>query len=182
MTKSTADNFLNLLEAAHLIRRLRPFGYGKEVLRGKYKVYLADAAIAPSVLLRGRAMLEDAGEMGRSVETAVFKHLCTRYYSAGPHFSYWRGKNGAEVDVIAEIGGRIVPFEVKYRETETRSRNLSGIFQFCRERQVHLGYVITKRLSDFKLDRVPKDEEIRLLRIPAPLFCYWLGRGEIPDR
>jgi len=180
MTKSTADNFLNLLEAAHLIHRLRPFGYGKEVLRGKYKVFLADAAIAPSVLLRGRAMLEDAGEMGRSVETAVFKHLCTRYYSAGPHFSYWRGKNGVEVDVIAEFGGRIVPFEVKYRETEARSRNLSGILQFCRERHVDLGYVITKRLSDFKLDHVSQGEETRLLRIPAPLFCYWLGRAEIP--
>ena len=39
--KPTANNFIALLESTHLIHRLPPFGYGKEVLRARFKVYHA---------------------------------------------------------------------------------------------------------------------------------------------
>ena len=78
--KPTANNFLDLLEATHLIHRLPPFGYGKQILRARYKVYLADAAIAPSVLLKGKSLLEDPAALGHAVETAFFKHVFTRFY------------------------------------------------------------------------------------------------------
>jgi len=64
--KPTATNFIELLAAVHLIHKLPPLGYGKEVLRGRHKVYLADAAISPSVLSKGRALLEDAALLGRA--------------------------------------------------------------------------------------------------------------------
>ncbi|MGE3888973.1 MAG: DUF4143 domain-containing protein [Vicinamibacterales bacterium] len=85
------------------------------MLRGRPKVYLADPAIAPSVLLKGKSLLEDDAGMGRAVETAFFKHVLTRYYARSIGFSYWRGKGGREVDIIADLGDRRVPFEVKYR-------------------------------------------------------------------
>src|SRR5690606_1838063 len=75
--RPTAQSFIELLEATHLIHRLPPFGYGKDVLRARYKVYLADAAIAPAVLLKGKGLLEDAAALGVATETAVFKHLVT---------------------------------------------------------------------------------------------------------
>ena len=64
--KPTAQNYITLLESTHLIYRLPPHGYGKEILRARYKVYLADAAIAPSVLLKGKAMIEDAAALSRA--------------------------------------------------------------------------------------------------------------------
>jgi predicted AAA+ superfamily ATPase len=76
------------------------------VLRGRRKVYLADPALAPSVLLRGRSMLEDDGLVGRAVETAFFRHLYGRYYQASIGFSYWRSRKGHEVDVVAELDSR----------------------------------------------------------------------------
>jgi uncharacterized protein len=179
LKKQTVSNYLSLFETTHLIYRLRQFGYGKEVLRGKYKVYLADAAIAPSVFSRGKAMLTHMEELGNAVETAVFKHLLARYYGSTPYFSYWRGKKEEEVDVIADVKGRLVPFEVKYRETETRSKNLAGIVNFCRERKVPMGYVVTKNMADFSVSTPEHGDGVRLLKIPAPLFCYWLGQSEI---
>ena len=111
--KPTAMTFIELLEHTHLIYRLRPFGYGKEILRGKQKIYLADPAIAPSVLLRGKALLEDAAALGLAVEPAFFKHLYTRYYAQSIGLSYWRGgPRDLEVDVVADVGGRLVPFLV----------------------------------------------------------------------
>ena len=119
--KATANSFLDVLEAAHLIYKLPPYGYGKQILRARYKVYLADAAIAGSVLLRGRSLLEDRARLGAAVETAFFKHVFTRYYATSVGFSYWRGKQDYEVDVVAEIDSGIVPFEVKYTQSAVQS-------------------------------------------------------------
>lgn len=179
--KPTASNYIALLEAAHLIHRLPPFGYGKEILRGRSKVYLADAAIAPSVLLKGKSLLEDATAMGAAVETAFFKHVFTRYYQQSVGFSYWRGKREQEVDVIAEIEGRLVPFEVKYRHQATGWAELKGMVEFCTTRKVALGYVITKEATDFGLleRELKPGRRLQLVKIPAPLACYWLGKSEI---
>ena len=178
--KPTATTFLALLEATHLLYRLLPFGYGKEILRAKAKVYLADAAIAPSVLLKGKGLLEDAKMLGQAVETAFFKHVFTRYYQSSIAFSYWRGgKKDQEVDIIADIGGRLVPFEVKYRGQTVGPADLRGLIAFCAERTVTRAYVITKDAADFGVMSLAGDGEIQALKIPAHLACYWLGRSEV---
>ncbi|MBT0664124.1 ATP-binding protein [Geobacter pelophilus] len=179
--KATANNFIDLLEATHLIYRLRPFGYGKEILRGRVKVYLADAAIAPGVMLKGKELLEDTVQLGQAVETAFFKHVFSRYYQRSMAFSYWRGKKDQEVDIIADTGKRLVPFEVKYRGKNVEITELKGLIQFCQERKVNRGYVITKDAADFGVLQLPGGEQARALKIPAPLACYWLGRSELDD-
>lgn len=180
LKRPTVESFIDLLESTHLIHRLRPYGYGKEVLRGRAKIYLADAAIGPSVLLRGRALLENPTWLGQAVETAFFKHVFTRYYQQSVGFSYWRGKKDQEVDIIADMENRLVPFEVKYRPPD--SIELKSLIQFCLEKQVDLGYVITRDLTDFGEALVKAQlAESRILRIPAPLACYWLGRMEIEN-
>jgi uncharacterized protein len=178
--KPTATNFINLLEAAHLIHRLPPHGYGKEILRARYKIYMADAAISASVLLKGKAMLQDDTALGRAVETAFFKHVFTRYYSGAIGFSYWRGKKNEEVDIIAEVHGRTIPFEVKYRHQKTGLGELKGLTAFCRLKKIARGYVITREMTDFSVLNIENAPSgTTLLKIPAPLACYWLGRSEL---
>lgn len=175
LKRPTVSNFIDLLEATHLIYKLKPYGYGKEVLRGRSKVYLADAAIAPSVLLKGKALLDDGAALGRAVETAFFKHVFTRYYRQSVGFSYWRGKKDVEVDIIADMEGELVPFEVKYRSQHTDARDLKGLAQFCGEKKIRRGYVVTREMSDFGVTEL---QGTPILKIPAPLACYWLSRGE----
>lgn len=178
--KPTAQNFISLLESTHLIHRLPPHGYGKEILRARHKVYLADAAIAPSVLLKGKAMLQDAAAVSRAVETAFFKHVFTRYYDVSVGFAYWRGRKGEEVDIVADVQGRLVPFEVKYRHEHTGAGELKGLVAFCTEKKVPTGYVITREMSDFSVLPLPNSPAgARLVKIPAPLACYWLGQSEL---
>jgi len=178
LNRPTVSSFIDLLESTHLIHRLRAFGYGKEVLRARSKIYLADAAIGPSVLLKGKSLLEDAEALGRAVETAFFKHVFTRYYARSVGFSYWRGKRDQEVDIIADLDGELVPFEVKYRgPSHTGLGDLKGMVEFCASHKVGRGYVITRELNDFGVLDLPSGA--RLLKIPAPLACYWLGRSEL---
>ena len=181
LQRPTVSHFITLLESAHLIYRLKPFGYGKEILRGRPKIYLADPAIGPSVLLKGRTLLEDAGATGRAVETAFFRHVFARYYRESIGFTYWREKENLEVDIIAEVRGTLVPFEVKYRGSgQTTARELKGIIQFCSERKLERGYVVTREPTDFEVLKLEnKGREVKLLKIPAPLACYWLGRSEV---
>jgi len=181
LKRPTVGNFIDLLESTHLIHRLQPFGYGKQILRGKPKVYLADAAIAPSVLLKGKALLEDDSALGQAVETSVFKHLFTRYYDQSVGFSYWRGNKDQEVDIIADVAGKLIPFEVKYRAPQsTGEGELKGLLNFCETHKVERGYVITRDPADFGVMHSGHIHGITpLLKVPAPLACYWLGRSEL---
>jgi predicted AAA+ superfamily ATPase len=179
LKRPTVGSFIDLLESTHLIHRLMPFGYGKQVLRGRPKIYLADAAIAPAVLLKGKSLLEDPEALGRAVETAFFKHVFTRYYARSVGFSYWQGKKGQEVDVIADVAGRLVPFEVKYRSPRhTTLADLKGMVAFCAEQQTAPAYVVTREITDFAVLPLPEGRG-GLLKIPAALACYWLGRSEL---
>ncbi len=183
--RPTAQNFIGLLEATHLIYRLPPYGYGKDVLRGKFKIYLADAAIAPAVMLKGKAILEDATALGVATETAVFKHLFARYYPQNVRFSYWRGKKDREVDLVAEVNGEIIPFEVKYRAQHTGLEELKGLLELCDQKQIARGYVVTKSVSDLGPMKEMAERSINgksttdIMRIPATLLCYWLGAIEV---
>ena len=183
--RPTAQHFIELLEATHLIYRLPPFGYGKDVLRGRFKIYLTDAAIAPAVMLKGKSILEDSAALGVATETAVLKHLYARYYPQNVRFSYWRGKRDHEVDLIAEVGGQTIPFEVKYRSQHTGVRELKGLLELCQQKSIERGYVATKSVSDFgEMTELPDKQKrpgnpvTRIMRIPAPLLCYWMGQSE----
>lgn len=179
VTKPTAANYLNLLEAAHLIRRLAPHGYGKEILRARHKVYLADPGIAPSVMLKGESLLENPAALGATVETAFVRHVVARYYRQGFSFSYWRGgPRQVEVDIIAESQGRLTPFEVKYLSGGVQPADLKGLAALCRLRQVDRAYVITRDPTDFGPIEL-RDCPTRIMKIPAPLACHWLGESEL---
>ena len=179
--RPTAQNFIDILEATHLIYRLRPFGYGKEVLRARYKIYLADAAIAPAVLMKGRSILDDPKALGVSVETAVYKHLATKHYQQqNVGFTYWKGgTKDLEVDIVAEVEGHIIPFEIKYRTQHTQPADLQGLLDLCLQKNLDKGYVITKSLKDFGIMDDFQGTKARILRIPAALLCYWMGEAEL---
>jgi len=131
-------------------------------------------------MLKGKSLLEDAGALGVAVETAFFNHVFTRYYRQSIGFSYWRGRKDQEVDIIASVEGRLVPFEVKYHSQATGAGDLKGMEQFCAERKVDRGYVITKDITDFSvMPLVREAAAARAVKIPAPLACYWLGLLEV---
>lgn len=175
--KSTVLRFLEILESSHLIYKLSPFGYGKEVLRARHKVYLADAAIAGSVLLKGKGLLEDTVRLGAAVETAIFKHIFSRYYQKSIGFSYWRGKRGLEVDFIAQLeGGVIVPFEVKYSQGPIDSDSLKGLHALVHSRKIERGYLVTRSIADFEVRALAST--VPFLLIPAHLAALWLSQTE----
>ena len=80
--------------------------------------------------------------------------------------------------MIADIGHELIPFEVKYRAQHTGLRELKGLVELLESGRAARGYVITKTLSDFGLMPVDATSSLQIMRIPAPLLCYWMGAAE----
>lgn len=182
LKRPTAQKFIELLEATHLIYRLQPFGYGKEILRGKHKVYLSDPAIGPAVMLKGRGVIDNPESLSVAAESAVLKHLFSRYYSQSVRFSYWQGKKDLEVDLVAEISNEAIPFEVKYRSQHTSLKDCRGLLEFCSKRDIKRGYIVTKSVDDFGVIEQKDPDSPSILKIPATLLCYFMGEMEISQK
>lgn len=175
LNKSTVNHFLELFESGHLIYRLAPYGYGKEVLRGRFKVYLADSSIASSLLLKGKSLLEDPKKLGCIVESVFLKHLLQVAINTNLKLSYWGDKEPEEIDIIVEGDGSILPFEVKYRaKSNIEASTFKRLNRFCEKKGLDKAYLITKDLDDFGVNK-QKDTSVSILRIPALLACYWLS-------
>ncbi len=131
-------------------------------------------------MLKGKTRLQDAGALSRAVETASFKHVFTRYYDFNVGFAYWHGRKDEEVDIVADVQGRLVAFEVKYRHQHTGAGDLKGLVASCTEKKIPHGYVVTRETGDFSvLSLEDTPAKTRILKIPAPLACYWLGQSEL---
>jgi predicted AAA+ superfamily ATPase len=182
LAKATVQNYLDLFESVHLVFRLPPYGYGKEVLRGRFKYYLVDAAIAPAILMKGKTVLEDAEALGTCAETTIMAHLSSYSYTNQARFSYWRSHKEKEVDLVIEMGGQILPFEVKYQSQTVQRDSIPGLIDLCREkRSIDRGYVLTKLPNDTG-PLINKEDSTPIMKIPASLFCYWLGESEIQQK
>ena len=48
----------------------------------------------------------------------------------------------------------------------------------CEEKEIPRGSVITREISDFGVMELPGKVAASILKIPAPLACYWLSRSE----
>ena len=84
VSRPTVENYIQYLESANLIYQSWPVDMaGKRVLKSKPKIYIADAAIRNAVLMDD-SLLTDPIEMGKIVETAVYKHVAAFYYQKAP--------------------------------------------------------------------------------------------------
>lgn len=73
---ATIDNYISALEMSNLIYLSKPMNVGnKGALKGKPKIYIADAAIRNAVLMIDD-VLSDEKELGTIVETQFISILC----------------------------------------------------------------------------------------------------------
>ena len=62
-------------------------------------------------------------------------------------------------------------------EGHARLRQCGGLAAYCRARGPALAMLVTRRERDFDVERLA-GASIRVLKIPAHILCYLLGRAE----
>lgn len=175
VSRPTVENYIEYLESANLIYQSWPVNMaGKKVLKASPKIYIADAAIRNAVLMDD-SMLSDPVEMGKVVETAVYKHVAAFYYQQAASVGYYRGgKRGKEIDVVVEYSNsKNILIEVKYREGAPIPDD-SVIVELSGEAAASI--VVTKTADDFGVHNTKSGKD--LIRIPAFAFLYLLGHAE----
>lgn len=175
VTRPTVENYIRYLESASLIYLSYPVELGgQKVLKAQPKIYIADAAIRNAVLMDDD-VLTNPIELGKMVETAVYKHVAAFYYQRAARVGYYRGgRKGKEIDVVVDYPNvKNILIEVKYRE-QAPIPDDSAICALCSEASAAI--VVTKRADDYGVHNAPNGRE--LIRIPAFAFLYLLGNAE----
>lgn len=175
VSRTTVLNYIQYLESANLIYLSRPVGMaGKQMLKARPKIYIADAAIRNAVLMDDTIMTDPVG-MGKVVETAVYKHVAAFYYPVATSIGYFRGgRKNKEIDIVVEYrNSKKILIEVKYREGAPVADN-SAIVELCEEASAAI--IVTKNPDDFGVHNAAGGKE--LLRVPAFAFLYLLGNAE----
>lgn len=175
VSRPTVENYIRFLESANLIYLSYPVELGgRKVLKAQPKIYIADAAIRNAVLMDDD-VLTNPIELGKMVETAVYKHVAAFYYQRAARVGYYRGgRKGREIDVVVDYPHvKHILIEVKYRE-QAPIPDDSAICQLCGEASAAI--VVTKRADDYGTHHAPNGRE--LIRIPAFAFLYLLGNAE----
>lgn len=174
VSRPTVENYIQYLESANLIFQSWPVDMaGKQVLKSRPKIYIADAAIRNAVLMDD-SLLTDPVEMGKIVETAVYKHVAAFYYRKATSVGYFRGgKKNKGIDIVVDYNSGNILVEVKYREGAPIADD-DAISELCGDAAAAI--VVTKNASDFGVHNTKCGKD--LLRIPAFAFLYLLGHAE----
>lgn len=176
---TTLDSYIEALTMSNLIYLAKPMNVGsKGALKGKPKIFVADAAIRNAVLMVDD-VLSDEQELGAMVETTVYKHIVSFYQGSTAQLGYFRNakNNQKEVDVVIELPREKILCEVKYRNN-SHIPDSDAIVELCKdtESKVSSAFLITKRLDDAGITK--HETAVPILRVPAIAFLYLLGKAE----
>lgn len=113
----TVQRYLDVLEQSFLVRRLLPYhaNVGKRLTRAP-RVYVRDSGVLHHFLgITSSAQLDVAPRRGASWEGFVIEQIIRRERLANPdsQFWFWRTAAGAEVDLLVDRAGQILPIEIK---------------------------------------------------------------------
>lgn len=176
---TTIESYIEALEMSNLIYLAKPMDVGsKGALKGKPKIFIADAAIRNAVLMVDDVLSEES-ELGAIVETAVYKHMASFYQGSTAQIGYFRKAkdNQKEVDVVVELPRQKILCEVKYRNN-SHVPITDAIVELCKDEQskVTSAFLVTKQLDDFGISK--HETAAPIMRVPALAFLYLLGKTE----
>ncbi len=114
---TTARRWLSILEASYVLFRLPPHfaNFNKRLVKSP-KLYFLDTGLLCFLLgLREPSQLEAHPLRGAVFENHVLAeiHKVFLHHGERPPLYFWRDSNGREVDVVIDLGTRLLPIEAK---------------------------------------------------------------------
>ncbi len=119
----TVRMWTGVLRASYLCVFLPPYSrnYGKRLLKSP-KAYFLDPGVVCYMTLQPSGAAALAGPLGGSLFEGLIVAEANKVFSAlgkKPALSYWRSKDGLEVDLLIQIGARLHAVEIKLTATPT---------------------------------------------------------------
>ncbi len=125
LTRQTVHDYVALLENVFLLDRLPPWHSNRlSRLVKTPKLHMGDTGLACALLeLDVAQLVRDRSALGPLLETFVYQELKrqTSARATAIRFSHFRDRDGMEVDMVLEAGGRVAGVEVKAAGTVSDS-------------------------------------------------------------
>jgi predicted AAA+ superfamily ATPase len=121
ISSATAQSWLSILETSFIVYQLNPYfrNFNKRIIKSP-KLYFYDTGLACSLLrIRNLDGLDTYFQKGALFENFVINEIHKAFFNNGerPPTYYWRDNTGHEVDLIVDLGGRLLPIEIKSGRT-----------------------------------------------------------------
>ena len=181
LARNTVNRYLDYLEAAFLIARVRRVDdTGRRYKRtATIKVYITNPSMRAAFY--GPVDEENRLEFGHLVETAVLGHYHQSDFRNSVHYARYpsRRKGDLEVDFVRIDSGSLRPVEiceVKWSDRYVGNPdNLAGLLDFAKKRGKGVPiYALTRTVSS----KVVHDG-IEIKHCPCALYCYQVGMEAI---
>lgn len=148
----TAKRWISILEAGYQIFLLYPYykNLGKRLIKSP-KLYFTDTALAAYLLgIHDAATLKNSPNFGSLFESFIVIDFLKRFYNFGqmPSLYYLRTRDGAEIDLLIEIGQKLSFFEIKSGMTIT-PKHASPLISMSKIPGVDKLVVISRAKEDF---------------------------------
>jgi predicted AAA+ superfamily ATPase len=161
----TVARHLDVLEGLFAVRRLSPYfaNIGKRLTKAP-KVYLRDSGLLHALLgVADLDALRGHPKVGASWEGFVIGQITGALGLLGewPRPFFWRTHGGAEVDLLLEMRGRLLPIEIKLSGAPAVGR---GLLECMKDLSLDTGFVVHGGASAFSLGR-------RVFALPASVLA-----------
>lgn len=121
---NTVKSWLSILETSYILYQLPPYyrNFNKRVTKST-KLYFYDTGLACALLrIKSEEALANYFQKGALFENLIISEICKHYFNKGerPPLYYWRDAKGHEIDLILDLGGKLLPIEIKSGRTFSR--------------------------------------------------------------
>ncbi len=147
VSQPTIDNFLYQLQAMMLVYTLPVYHRNpKKKLVKRNKVITIDPLLLHNALNTNfsNESARELGYFGNIYESFICTEIFKVFHNSGIIFDayYWRTRDGAEVDLIIEANGKVLPLEIK-ASSQISKRDVFGLMSFLADHpNVAHGYVV----------------------------------------
>ncbi len=146
----TVERYLRHLESVYLVGQSAFYsGSPHASARKSRKVYVRNVGARNAVIgTLNERLKDDEVQLGKCAEAAAMDHIRRLKFCMEPTATirtyYWTGRRGSEVDVVVDLLGKAVPFEVKFRRSIRRA-DTKGLHDFLKEHpKSPFGVLLTK--------------------------------------
>lgn len=149
ISQPTADRWLSVLAASHLVYLLQPYSNNLTSRAVKTpKLYFLDTGLAAYLSRWNTAEALQSGAMsGAYFEAFVIAEIIKSYYNKGvlePPLYFYRDKDKKEIDLLIEANNTLYPLEIKqHADPSARDlKNFDVLAHLCQTASIGTGGVI----------------------------------------
>ncbi|MBT4889612.1 MAG: ATP-binding protein [Rhodospirillales bacterium] len=183
VAKNTINKYLEYLEAAFLITRVRRVDdSGKTFQRARqFKIYLTNPSMRAALFT---PLKDGDNSLGAMVETAIFSQWFHGQDIKNIHYARWKtGRSEYEVDLVYLASSNLKPLwavEIKWSNRHCkRPEELKGLIEFSKK---NMSGTFEARATTKTVTTETRTDTILIDHIPSALQCYIIGKNVLKNK